>query len=83
MIPTMPSINDAGKEKIISSAASDARGLPQPGLQRKITTKVTQPVARMVADKLPRRDSFVGALSGLSVFIFYSNLSIHKIFSIK
>ena len=74
MIPTMPSINAAGKEKIISSAASVAIGLPQPGLQRKLTINVTQPVTRMKADKLPRRDSFGEALSELSVFIFYDIL---------
>jgi hypothetical protein len=81
MIPTMPSINAVGNEKIISNAASDTTGLPQPGLQSRITTNVMQPVARMEVDRLPNRDSFPTVLSGFSTFIFHDILSIPEIFN--
>jgi hypothetical protein len=53
IIPTMPNTNEAGKQKITSTAASDARGLPQPGPQRKTATNIKQAIISRLDDILP------------------------------
>jgi hypothetical protein len=78
MIPTKPSINEAGKQKIMSIAASDATELPQPGPQSRDRTSVIHAIISSQADILPKRDSFPRALSGLSVFIsIYFYMTFH------
>jgi hypothetical protein len=62
MIPTMPNIRAAGNENIISNTPSIARGLPQPGLQRKASANVAPATISRAADIFPKRISFLSAI---------------------